>query len=214
MAEPSAADRPVRERVLDATASITVGDGWGAVTMAKVAGLAGVSRQTVYNEYGAKPALGQAMVLRELDRFLTVVGRELDTHDDLVDAIRAAAEQTLLLAQDNPLLNRVLASAPDRRPPGLDRDPGAGPRTRLRAPYPAAPGSPMSGIPSTLASPEPPGADPSSSASSSGSRASGFSFGCRSSGRSSSGTSPTSGVSRSSPDSLLWLEDPPDSPDS
>jgi len=38
MAEPSPADRPVRERVLDATASITVTDGWGAVTMAKVAG--------------------------------------------------------------------------------------------------------------------------------------------------------------------------------
>jgi AcrR family transcriptional regulator len=105
------ADRPVRERVLDATAEVTVEHGWAAVTMAKVAGLAGVSRQTVYNEYGAKAALGQAMVLRELDRFLTVVGHELDTHDDLVDAIRSAAEQTLRTARDNPLLNRVLASA-------------------------------------------------------------------------------------------------------
>jgi AcrR family transcriptional regulator len=105
------ADRPVRERVLDATAAITVEHGWGAVTMAKVAGLAQVSRQTVYNEYGAKAALGQAMVLRELDRFLTVVGHELDTHDDLVEAIRSAARQTLLSARDNPLLNRVLASA-------------------------------------------------------------------------------------------------------
>jgi AcrR family transcriptional regulator len=111
MAEPPSPERPVRERVLDATATITVDDGWAAVTMAKVAGLAGVSRQTVYNEYGAKPALGQAMVLRELDRFLAVVAHELDTHDDLVDAIRAAAEQTLLSAQSNPLLNRVLASA-------------------------------------------------------------------------------------------------------
>ena len=70
-----------------------------------------MSRQTVYNEYGAKPALGQAMVLRELQRFLAVVAHELDTHDDLVDAIRSAAEQTLLLAQANPLLNRMLASA-------------------------------------------------------------------------------------------------------
>ena len=76
--------RPVRERVLDATAAITVEHGWASVTMAKVAGMAGVSRQTVYNEYGAKPALGQAMVLREVDRFLTVVAHELDTHDDLV----------------------------------------------------------------------------------------------------------------------------------
>ena len=105
------ADRPVRERVLDATAAITVEHGWAAVTMAKVAGMAGVSRQTVYNEYGVKAALGQAMVLRELDRFLTVVGHELDTHDDLVDAIRSTAEQTLCTARDNPLLNRVLASA-------------------------------------------------------------------------------------------------------
>ena len=105
------ADRPVRERVLDATAAITVEHGWAAVTMAKVAGLAGVSRQTVYNEYGAKATLGQAMVLRELDRFLTVVAHELDTHDDLVDAIRSTAERTLCTARDNPLLNRVLASA-------------------------------------------------------------------------------------------------------
>ena len=75
MAEPGqglsarTAERPVRERVLDATASITVEQGWSAVTMGKVASLAGVSRQTVYNEYGAKPALGQEMVLRELRRF-------------------------------------------------------------------------------------------------------------------------------------------------
>jgi AcrR family transcriptional regulator len=101
----------VRERLVVAAAELTCESGWSAVTMGKVAARAGVSRQTVYNEYGAKPALGQAMVLRELDRFLTVVGRELDTHDDLVDAIRSAAEQTLRLAQDNPLLNRVLASA-------------------------------------------------------------------------------------------------------
>ncbi|MEO5709282.1 MAG: TetR family transcriptional regulator [Nocardioidaceae bacterium] len=103
--------RPVRERVLDATAAITVERGWAAVTMAKVAGIAEVSRQTVYNEYGVKAALGQAMVLREVDRFLTVVGHELDTHDDLVDAIHAAAEQTLRIAQGNPLLKRMLASA-------------------------------------------------------------------------------------------------------
>ena len=117
MAEPAhgqptrTVERPVRERVLDATASITVEQGWSAVTMGKVASLAGVSRQTVYNEYGAKPALGQEMVLRELRRFLAVVAHELDTHDDLVQGIRAAAEQTLLSAQGNPLLNRMLASA-------------------------------------------------------------------------------------------------------
>jgi AcrR family transcriptional regulator len=105
------AEAPVRERVLDAAAEITCSRGWGDVTMAKVAQLAGVSRQTVYNEYGAKPALGQAMVLRELDRFLAVVAHELDTRDDLVSAMRAAAEGALRLAAGNPLLHAVLASA-------------------------------------------------------------------------------------------------------
>jgi AcrR family transcriptional regulator len=108
MADPA---RPVRERVLDAAASVTVTGGWGEVTMGKVAAMAGVSRQTVYNEYGAKPALGLAMVLRELDRFLAVVAQELDTHDDLVEAIRSAAERTLVMARENPLLHTVLTSA-------------------------------------------------------------------------------------------------------
>jgi AcrR family transcriptional regulator len=103
--------KPVRERVLDAATAITCNTGWGDVTMAKVAGLAKVSRQTVYNEYGGKPALGQAMVLRELDRFLAVVAHELDTRDELADAIRAAAEGALRLAHDNPLLHAILASA-------------------------------------------------------------------------------------------------------
>lgn len=103
--------RPVRERVLDAAAGVTVESGWGAVTMGKIAGIAGVSRQTVYNEYGTKPGLGLAMVLRELDRFLAVVARELDEADDLVSAIRSAAEKILLMAQENPLLHTVLTSA-------------------------------------------------------------------------------------------------------
>ena len=104
-------ERPVRERVLDAATAITVDAGWGGVTMGKVATLAKVSRQTVYNEYGAKPALGQAMVLRELERFLAVVAHELDTRDDLVDAIRAAAVGALAMARETPLLKSVLASA-------------------------------------------------------------------------------------------------------
>jgi AcrR family transcriptional regulator len=104
-------DAPVRERVLDAAAEITAGTGWSTVTMAKVAARAGVSRQTVYNEYGGKPALGQAMVLRELDRFLAVVAHELDTHDDLVQAIRSTAEKILEAATENRLLHAVLASA-------------------------------------------------------------------------------------------------------
>jgi AcrR family transcriptional regulator len=119
------AEAPVRERVLDAATAITVDAGWDGVTMGKVAALAKVSRQTVYNEYGAKPALGQAMVLRELERFLAVVSHELDTRDDLVEAIREAARSALVMAQDTPLLKAVLASAHSvsaGRGPGADNE--------------------------------------------------------------------------------------------
>jgi AcrR family transcriptional regulator len=101
----------IRERLLEAASQITTERGWSAVTMGKVAGRVGVSRQTVYNVLGSKSALGQAMVLRELERFLAVVAAELDGHDDVVDAIRSAAEQVLLMARGNLLLEAVLASA-------------------------------------------------------------------------------------------------------
>jgi AcrR family transcriptional regulator len=101
----------VRDRLVQAAAELTCDAGWSAVTMNKVAARAGVSRQTVYNELGSKPALGQAMVLRELDRFLAAVEEELDGHDDLVEAIRAAAQRILVMAAENPLLHAVLSSA-------------------------------------------------------------------------------------------------------
>lgn len=111
VATASATAPGVRDRLVEAAAAITTEAGWSAVTMNKVAARAGVSRQTVYNEMGSKPGLGQAMVLRELDRFLEVVSTELDCHDDLVEAIRSAARRILVMARENPLLDAVLASA-------------------------------------------------------------------------------------------------------
>ncbi len=101
----------IRERLIQEAWEITCSTGWSDVTMAKLAARAGVSRQTVYNEVGSKPLLGQALVLRELERFLAVVAAELDGHDDVVEAIRSASEQLLRMAQDNPLLRAVLSSA-------------------------------------------------------------------------------------------------------
>ncbi|HSE70283.1 MAG TPA: TetR family transcriptional regulator [Nocardioidaceae bacterium] len=101
----------IRERILDAAWEVTCGPGWSEVTMAKLAAKAGVSRQTVYNEMGSKPALGQALVLRELDRFLAVVDDELGRHEDVVEAIRATAERLLEMAAENPLLHAVISTA-------------------------------------------------------------------------------------------------------
>lgn len=101
----------MRERVVDAAVRLTGEVGWSQVTMARLADAVGVSRQTVYNEVGTKPGLAEAMILRELDRFLGVVSDAFDAHpDDLVAAIRASAESVLTHAQGNDLLHAVVSA--------------------------------------------------------------------------------------------------------
>jgi AcrR family transcriptional regulator len=101
----------LRERIVDAAVALTAQVGWARVTMAKLADHVGVSRQTVYNEIGSKPALAEAMILHELDRFLGVVDQAFDAHPgDLVGAIRAASLGVLELAQDNKLLHAVVSA--------------------------------------------------------------------------------------------------------
>ena len=101
----------MRERVIDAAVTLTTDVGWSQVTMARLAEVVGVSRQTVYNEIGSKPRLAEAMILRELDRFLGVVTLAFDAHpDDLVAAIRDAARAVLEASQDNKLLHAVVSA--------------------------------------------------------------------------------------------------------
>lgn len=101
----------LRERLIAAAIRFTSDHGWSALTMAKLADRVGVSRQTVYNELGAKPQLAEAMVMTELDRFLATVDGAFAAHpDDLVGAVRESAHTVLVLAEESPLLRAVLAS--------------------------------------------------------------------------------------------------------
>jgi AcrR family transcriptional regulator len=107
----TADDSPIRQRVIAAAIDLTTRSGWSAVTMARLGEAVGVSRQTVYNEIGSKPALAEAMVLDELGRFLTVVTRAFDKHpDDLVESIREAVRAVLELAEDNALLRAIVSA--------------------------------------------------------------------------------------------------------
>ena len=100
-----------RDRLLVAASGFTAEHGWAGLTMAKLADLVGVSRQTVYNEIGGKPQLAEAMVMRELELFLQVVDSAFRDHpDDLVKAIEAAAYRVLEQARADPLLHAILSS--------------------------------------------------------------------------------------------------------
>jgi AcrR family transcriptional regulator len=102
----------MRERVIAAALELTAEQGWAAVTMSAVADHVGVSRQTVYNEVGSRPALAEAMVLAELERFLDVVREAFDSHPrDLEAAVRTAVDGVLELAASNELLREIVASS-------------------------------------------------------------------------------------------------------
>lgn len=101
----------LRQRIVASAVELTADVGWSQVTMAKLAERVGVSRQTVYNEIGSKPALAEAMILAELDRFLRVVSEAFDRNPvDLVAAIRDAADGVLELARGNQLLHAVVSA--------------------------------------------------------------------------------------------------------
>jgi len=101
----------LRDQLLDHAADLLAGPGWGAVTMAELGRVVGVSRQTVYNEVGSKPELAQALVLRELDRLLSAVVVELEGCDDVIEGLEAAALGALQLGRDNVLLKAIVSSA-------------------------------------------------------------------------------------------------------
>lgn len=103
-----------RSAILDSAYDMVVAHGWGAARMADVAARAGVSRQTLYNEFGSKEGLARAVLLRESARFLDGVAALLDEHhEDPLRAVEAAAFFTLTEAADNPLLKAVLTASGD-----------------------------------------------------------------------------------------------------
>src|SRR4051794_10248785 len=99
-----------RDALLDAAYDAAVCGDWARTRMADVALAAGVSRQTLYNEFGSKDALAQALAMREIQRFIDGTERALDeAHpDDPIQAVGAAALYTLQQAADNPLLKAAL----------------------------------------------------------------------------------------------------------
>lgn len=106
---------PVRERLLDAAQAMIEGTGWSSVTMSGVAGAAGVSRQTVYNEFGTKHGLAEHLALRELERFLAVVRTRMEGEQHLRDGIRAACEGALLMGEESLLVRTIVGVAPAGR---------------------------------------------------------------------------------------------------
>jgi AcrR family transcriptional regulator len=99
----------IRKALLDAAYDVAVTTGWQRARMADVAAAAGVSRQTLYDQFGGRDGLAQALALRETQWFLGGVERAMDGHtDDVGAAVEAAAGWALRAARDNPLVRSIL----------------------------------------------------------------------------------------------------------
>ena len=98
----------LRDTLLDAVGELLAERGWSDVPMAEVARRAGVSRQTLYNEFGDRTGIAQAYVLREAERFLEDVERAIASRpDDPRGAVAAAFEVFLTAASHHPIVHAI-----------------------------------------------------------------------------------------------------------
>lgn len=70
----------LRDSVLDAMREELVTRDWSAITLSDVARAAGISRQTIYNEFGSRQGLAQGYGLRLADRLVDAVHAALEAH--------------------------------------------------------------------------------------------------------------------------------------
>jgi AcrR family transcriptional regulator len=102
----------LRERVLDAAYDLVCSEGWRAVNMSRIAIQVGISRQVLYKEFGAKQAVGEALVQRETDRFVGGVVSAIQGHpDDLAAGLAAGAAFTLRAGADDALVQASMTRA-------------------------------------------------------------------------------------------------------
>lgn len=106
----------MRDTLLDAATELMQDAPWTEISMAAIASRAGVSRQTLYNEFGTRDIFAQSLALREADRFLTSVEAELGKHPEdpelaMYNALVLFLEET----ERNPMVRQIIV-----RDPGAD----------------------------------------------------------------------------------------------
>ncbi len=68
----------LRDSILDGMRDLLLARDWSAITLSDVAKAAGISRQTIYNEFGSRHGLAQGYALRLSDRLVDAVGQAIE----------------------------------------------------------------------------------------------------------------------------------------
>ena len=100
----------LRDCVLDAMRAELLTKDWSAITLADVARTAGVSRQTIYNEFGSRQGLAQGYALRLADRLVDDVSCAIDAHvDDIYPAFLEGFRAFFTASAADPLVISLLS---------------------------------------------------------------------------------------------------------
>jgi AcrR family transcriptional regulator len=104
-----AARELLRNTLLDAACHELHARRWADITMADIARAAGVSRQTLYKEFGSREEFTQVLLMREATRFLASVEDAVNGNlHDPATALAAAFDVFLTAAAENPLVRTVV----------------------------------------------------------------------------------------------------------
>jgi AcrR family transcriptional regulator len=107
---PEAARELLRQTLFDAARHHLEERPWSEVTMGDIATTAGVSRQTLYKEFGNKSEFAVNLTIHEGERFLGAVEDAVRAHtDDPRAAVRAALELFLRTAGEDQLIRTLLS---------------------------------------------------------------------------------------------------------
>lgn len=114
-AADAAPKQTVRDQALDAISGVLSGREWSAVTMAAVARAAGVSRQTLYNEFGSRKGMAVAYVTRFVDGLLAYVQERIDAHPGEIDAaVDDAMRGVFEIGMGDPVVINIVGPNPHR----------------------------------------------------------------------------------------------------
>ncbi len=103
-----AARNLLRDSVLGAVHELAQSNGWAATTIAAIAVKSGVSRQTIYKEFGSRQSLAETYIVHRVDWLLGNMQRIFDATEGGLEARLRAALVPIFDFVDEPLLHMTL----------------------------------------------------------------------------------------------------------
>lgn len=102
----------LRDSILDAMRELLLSRDWSSITLSDVAKSAGISRQTIYNEFGSRQGLAEGYALRLADRLVDAVDMAIQHNvGDVHAAFLEGFQSFFVESASDPLVISLLTGA-------------------------------------------------------------------------------------------------------